>query len=270
MITKDDVLELKDWFKEYTDTFRGNDRLIQRNYDLKIVHTYNVCINIIEIGKSIGLNEFDLNISEVIGLLHDLGRFDQFLKYNTFADNRSINHSILAIKIINENNLLEKFDENIKEIIQKAILNHNKININDEADNKILLFSKLIRDADKLDIYRIVKDYYSNKNEEKNNTIELELKDSIEYSQDIYNTVLAKNVVRYEDLRFLNDFKLLQLSWIYDINFLFTFKMIRKKDYLTYIYNSIPESEKIKELYNRIKLFLNKKIIITENKVKIN
>ena len=116
MVTKNDVAELKKWFEEYVESFRSNNKEIQRNYDLKILHTKNVCYNIIEIGNDIGLDDTDINISEIIALFHDLGRFEQFYKYNTFADGKSEDHSVLALKIINENSLLDKFDYYTKEI----------------------------------------------------------------------------------------------------------------------------------------------------------
>jgi hypothetical protein len=259
MITQKDVLKLKNWFEEYVESFRDKDEKIQRNYDLKLLHTHNVCKYIVEIAKDIGLNTNDINIAEIIALFHDLGRFEQYYKYKTFVDRNSENHSELAIKIINKYSLLEKFDNSTKETIRKAILNHNKISIENEEDKNIILFSKLIRDADKLDIYRVVTEYYKNKKYEKNDTIELGLDDNNDsYSIDIYNSVLNQQVVKYEALKFSNDFKLLQLSWIFDINFLYSFKIIKEKDYLALIYNTFPKIEKIKELYNKLNLYLNK------------
>ena len=259
MVTQNVVAILKDWFDKYVESFRNNDEKIQRNYDLKLLHTHNVCKNIVEIGKDIELDNNDMNISEIIALFHDLGRFEQLFKYKTFVDKKSENHSKLAIKILENNSLLEKFDDTTKEIIKKSILNHNKININHEKDKRILLFSKLIRDADKLDIYRIVVEYYYNKKNEKNDTIELELVDIDDFSKKIYDRVINQQVARYEDLKLSNDFKLLQLSWIYDINFLYSFRKIKEKNYLTSIYNFLPKSNKIKTLYNRIIFYLNEK-----------
>ena len=257
MVTKNDVAELKKWFEEYVESFRSNNKEIQRNYDLKILHTKNVCYNIIEIGNDIGLDDTDINISEIIALFHDLGRFEQFYKYNTFADGKSEDHSVLALKIINENSLLDKFDYYTKEIIKKSILNHNKISIDEENDKRIIFFSKMIRDADKLDIFRIFAEYYNNKNE-RNNAIVLDLEDS-DYSKNIYNKVKDQQVARYEDLKSSNDFKLLQLSWIYDINFLYSFKVIKEKSCLVSIFNVLPKDKKINYLYNKIILYLNEK-----------
>lgn len=259
MITQNDIADLKKWFVEYVESFRSNNKGIQRNYDLKLLHTSNVCKNIIEIGKELELNKSDLNISEIIALFHDLGRFEQYFKYNTFADAKSENHSILAVKIINKNSLLEKFEGSTREIILKSILNHNKINIDHEKDKRVLLFSKMIRDADKLDIFRIVTEYYNNKKNEKNEAIELELEDNDNYSKEIYDTVINQNVARYEDLKLSHDFKLLQLSWIYDINFFYSFKVIKEKDYLTSIYNVLPKNEQIPYLYNKLVIYLNEK-----------
>jgi hypothetical protein len=261
MVTQNEVTKLKNWFEEYVKIFKSNDREIQRNYDLKVIHTKNVCKNIIEIGKDLGLENTDIYISEIIALFHDLGRFEQFFKYKTFSDEKSENHSKLAIKIINKYSVLEKLDEFSKEIIKKSILNHNKISIEDEKDEKVLFFSKLIRDADKLDIFRLIIEYYKNKENEKNDTIELGLRDTDDYSEDIYNKVINQQVARYEDLKLSNDFKILQLSWIYDINFSYSFKKIKEKDYLTSIYNALPKSEKITTLYNKIISYLNQKCI---------
>ena len=94
-------------------------------------------------------------MAEVAAKFHDIGRFKQAEKYNTFSDKESgINHAEYSINVLYEDNLIEKFkvDSKYNHIIKKAVLNHNKSAIETGLSEEELLFAKIIRDADKLDI----------------------------------------------------------------------------------------------------------------------
>jgi hypothetical protein len=57
----------------------------------------------------------------------------------------------------------------------------------------------------------------------------------------------------------LNDFKLLQMGWIYDINYQPTFQMIYERDYLKKIRDVLPASERIDQIYSMLMSYLNGK-----------
>ena len=110
-------------------------------------------------------SEEDQKLAELIGLLHDIGRFEQVRIYNTFVDKISVNHGEMGVKVLFEDGLIEKFVETREydNIIKTAILNHNKGIIDSDVSGKELEFCKIIRDADKTDIcYILLTDSFEN------------------------------------------------------------------------------------------------------------
>ncbi|MBQ9181673.1 MAG: HD domain-containing protein [Bacilli bacterium] len=148
-----DIENSKKLFQRYVNKYDYNDEKIF----LKVYHTYRVLDNSIEIAKSLNLSESDVWVAALIGLLHDIGRFEQITKYNTFNDLKSVDHANLGIEILKGNNFIDSFvsDKYIQNIVLTAINNHNKYKIEDNLDKKTLMFCKIIRDADKLDIFKI-------------------------------------------------------------------------------------------------------------------
>jgi hypothetical protein len=53
----------------------------------------------------------------------------------------------------------------------------------------------------------------------------------------------AGRVIRLEDVRVLNDFKLLQISWIYDLNFRTTYSLLQKRGHIPALAATIPFDE---------------------------
>lgn len=148
-----DLNNCKKQFQNYTEKYDLKNEKIS----LKVLHTYRVMDNCIDIAKSLDLKHEDISIAALIGLLHDIGRFEQITKYNTFNDLESVDHANLGVEILKENNFIDSFvsDKYIQNIVLTAINNHNKYKIEDNLDKKTLMFCKIIRDADKLDIFKI-------------------------------------------------------------------------------------------------------------------
>lgn len=248
------VVEYKNWFENYVNYFKNEDEEVYKNISLKYKHSFFVSSNIIEISKSLNLSEEDIAIAEIIGLLHDIGRFEQIVKYKTFADNKSVNHAKLGIEILEKYQVLSRLDKNTEQIIVNSILNHNTRIIDKDMDEKSMFFSKLIRDADKLDIYRIFAEYYNNAEKDKSVVLELGEEDNI--SQNLIEDIMSGSTLKYEDLIYINDFKLLQLSWIFDINFFYSFNKIYKNNYLELIYNELPKDQRIELIFHKIQNYL--------------
>ncbi len=126
-----------------------------KGINLKIAHMKRVMHNNIELAKSLNLSQEDIALAGLIGLLHDIGRFEQFKIYNTFIDADSIDHASFSVEQLFTHNLIRMFieDNSYDNIIKKAIENHNKINIESGLNERELLHAKMIKDSDKLDIY---------------------------------------------------------------------------------------------------------------------
>jgi hypothetical protein len=123
-----------------------------------------------------------------------------------------------------------------------------------------VFFTKLLRDADKIDIWRVVTDYYRQVDGTRNGTIELGLPDGPEISDEVCADLKAGRIVRMGDMKTLNDFKLLQMAWIYDVNFPRTFEIVRERGYMEMIRDALPQSEKVAEMYDTIRSYLEERI----------
>ena len=248
---------LRDWFEHYVNQFSSDDLIVQENIDLKAQHTRRVCKAIIDIGASLDLSEEELCIAEAAALLHDIGRFEQYRRYRTFSDYRSEDHAALGVKIIQANRVLDGLEPAAADIIVRAVQYHNRVTLPVGEKDRCLFFLKLLRDADKVDIWRVVTEYYEHAGNHRNQTIELDLPDIDRLSDPVYEALMNGKPVRMDDLRTLHDFKLLQIGWIYDVNFPRTFQIVQERRYLEKIHDTLPrEMPWIRAVYERASAYL--------------
>ena len=148
-----DFLKSQKAFNNYLKNFDLNDE----KTGLKIRHTYKVVEDSEKIANELNLSNEEIQLAKLIGLLHDIGRFEQAKRYNDFRDNNNMDHATFAIELLFKQKLIRSFIETNQydDIIYKAILNHNKLQIQNDVNNKALLFSKIVRDADKMDNFRV-------------------------------------------------------------------------------------------------------------------
>lgn len=252
---------VKQWFTDYVNTFKFVDQGIQQNINLKKGHTMRVCKEILNIGAQLGLSDDELRLAEIIALLHDTGRFEQISRYQTFMDSKSVDHAELGIEILKHFDVLKPFDVSIKKLIYCSIKYHSKPLLPVVETEQCMFFCKLIRDADKLDILNVVTEYYNRNGKEKNNSIVLELPDTPGISNEVYRHLLNKNIVNIDHVTNLNDFKLLQAGWIFDINFQPTMDSIKKRRYIELIREVLPESKEIDEIFDLINSVLKPDIV---------
>lgn len=241
-----DLTELRRWFDGYVRGFYYDDPARQRNIALKEEHTHRVVAAMNRIAAGIGLSEHDLAIAEATALFHDLGRFRQYRDYGTFRDPESTNHAVLGLRELAASRILHRFDRVDRLQVCEAIFHHNRRFLPERLGERSLLFCRLIRDADKLDIWRVFDEYY--RAGERNPVVELGLTESGYVSDSIISAVLDGRVPNYLDLKTTEDFKVLQLSWVFDLNFGPSFAMLRERGYIGKIASYLPDSEKTREM----------------------
>ena len=222
-MSEETLRHFKTWFASYADTFKSEDTDLREKVILKEEHTRRTCKEIVDIGQKLGLRGEDLLLAEVTALSHDIGRFDQYARYRTFSDHRSVDHAELGARILREREILDALDESKRDLVLRAVSYHNRATLPQDETETCLFFSKLLRDADKLDILTIVTDYYHQSHGKPRDAVALDLPDTPEISDDVYRDMMERRLVSYTHLKTLNDFKLAQLAWIYDVNFAPTF-----------------------------------------------
>ncbi len=226
-------------FKKYTNNYLEYGDMIT----LKINHTLRVMDLCEEIAKSLNLSEEEIYIAKIIGLLHDIGRFEQYKEYKTFVDRKSIDHAELGIEILKKDNYLRKYieDDSYDDIILDSIKYHNKFTIPDNLDKKKETFMKLIRDADKIDILYL----YTTKE------IDLDI-DKEEFSDKTYNSLINKKNIARVDITNKTDRLAVSLGFIYDINYNYSFKYLNDVDYYNKIINIFKEKTKDSKLNEQL------------------
>jgi hypothetical protein len=118
----------------------------------------------------------------------------------------------------------------------------------------------MLRDADKLDIWRVVTEYYRQAHIKRNPSLELDLPDNDEVSEAVLNDIMAGRNVRNTELRSLNDFKLLQMAWVFDLNFDYSIEQLRNRGYLNIIKDAIRSKIHADMVMNRIDKYISNRL----------
>lgn len=165
-------------FAEYVRNYDPSDEKIK----LKIDHTYRVAGLCQRIAESLGLSESDVDIAWLLGMLHDIGRFEQIRRFGTFNDVQSVDHAEFGADLLFREGLIWKFAEGYYEecelarsgneeaeqiiknnehhnkdigLLEMAIRQHNKYRVKEDLTERQRMFCDILRDADKVDIFKV-------------------------------------------------------------------------------------------------------------------
>ena len=252
-----DINRLKKELNNYIKEFDIDDPLIA----MKVNHTYRVSQLSKQLASHLGLSDEDVILAEAIGLLHDIGRFEQIRTYHTFIDKDSIDHGKLGNYILFEKSLINKMieDRSYDNIIKEAIGNHNKPFIKNNLSEKELLHSRIIRDSDKTDILYLstLKDSFSTIFGGKEFVNE-------KISDEVYNDFVNNCQIDYKHINSKADVVLCHLAYIFDYNFKEMVDFIDKMGYVDDLYNNIRFSDQKTEnrftsSYDLVKIYMKNK-----------
>ena len=219
----------------------------------KFNHTYRTVHQSEEIARSLNLSEEDRELAVIIALLHDVARFRQWDEYKTFTDADSFDHGDEGVKILFEEGEIEKYniDKKYYDIIKTAVRLHNKLDINEEElSAKELLHTKIIRDADKIDII------YSFSTQ-----ILLEIQsDDSTLSPKVVDCIKKHQLVNKIDVQNINDKILLIFALTYDLNYKYSLKKIYEEEYLNKMIESFHNIEIFKPYVDEIHEYIKGEI----------
>lgn len=248
-------------FKKYLKNFDSQYGKI----DLKIRHTYGVVKASEYIATKLDLSNEDIELAKLIALLHDIGRFEQIRQSDSFIDNKDMDHAILGNDILVKDNLIRSFIEDTQydNIISKAILNHNRLSIEDGLSERELLHAKIIRDADKTDNFRVKAE------EDFENIIDNSSKDILEndmISENIFNNFMNSKIIVREDRKTYMDFWVSYIAFIFDYNYKFGLEYIKEMNYINIIvdrldYKNIDTKQKMEKIRKHALEFIDKRIL---------
>ncbi len=245
-MTENDLSRMKRRFLKYVAAHGMKDPDDQRNIVLKRKHTLSVLRDMGLLCRGEGLGENDSLIARAAALLHDTGRFPQYAEFRTFDDRVSVNHGLLGAETIVRENFLEGLPGEEKSLILRAVKYHNAYAI-PKVDRRAVLFLKLLRDADKLNIWKVMLDYFAQPPKNRATAAGLGLPEGREVSAEIIPVVLENRVVPISLVKNLKDYRVLLLSWVFGINFKTTFRLFFRRRYARALKDSLPRDSEVQK-----------------------
>jgi hypothetical protein len=240
------------WFEAYAQNFKRGDPEYDRNIDVKLDHSRRVHGEAERILASLNRAGDWTRNARLAALFHDVGRFEQYARWQTFVDRDSANHAVLSARVLIEQKVLAALTAADRRVILPAVALHNRIELPEGLPQAVDAAVRVVRDADKIDIFRVLLEHFR-PGGSKNDVVTLGLiRDSEAFSPSVLDRVGQGRAVNYQDLVYVNDFKLLLLSWIPRLNFPPSAERFIEQDYLAGLAAVLPPHPEIAALISRL------------------
>jgi len=247
-MNKSQLDNLVAWFASYVEPFLDTDADGVKNIQLKIKHTRKVCEMMALLSDGEKLPENEAHIASAVALLHDVGRFPQYRRWRTFRDSDSDNHARLAIDVIRNENILAGIDHSEQLLIEEAVRFHNLLAPPARIQSPTRQYINLIRDADKLDIWRVFVELPALPPEERPSAATLGLEDLPgTVSEKCIAALNSGSIVPLDTITCFNDFKLLQISWVYDLTYATSRRILHERGYIPALAATLPERDDLRK-----------------------
>lgn len=216
-------------YDAYVATYRGADGTLPKMMQLKRTHTAFVVKNADEIARGEGFGERLREDALIAALLHDTGRYEQLKLYDTFCDSQSVDHAVFSHKIVSESGWVDD------KAILDAVLFHNRRDLPDGMDERTALLAHVVRDADKLDIFRVLEEEIATTDWNKDSRAFWNLAIDAPPNPDVVRAIVERRPVDYQSIKSLSDFVLIQIGWMVSgLHFATSRRMCRSRDHLAF------------------------------------
>lgn len=251
--TVNSMQQIREWFASYTRSFQKGDNPLEPLLDLKLRHSFRVAGEAGFLAREMGLDARSVDVAETLGLLHDVGRFPQFREFRTFYDAASVDHGELGWETVKRAGILDPLEDEARLAILDGIRFHNKKEVPSGIRPSSLAMVRLVRDADKLDVFELVQDYL-----DRGTIRELlpRIPDTGGISGELLDTLGETGRASYSQVRSVPDFLLVQLSWVFDLNFQPTFRRILERRVIERIENRLPRIQQVVRLAGKARDFV--------------
>jgi hypothetical protein len=253
----DDLQAWEQWFHAYVADFYSGDPELDHAIRLKEAHTIRVRDEIILLAKALHLSAADRILAEAMALFHDIGRFQQVLEYGTFVDRLSVNHALLGIRQLMIHRVFKRCSREERSLIVKAIAVHNRAILPKETDERTLLFMRLLRDADKLDIWNVALAEYEGTKGRMDRFVGLGLPDCGQCSEKVLASLMRYEIVKILDVKTICDLKLLQAGWVFDLNYIPSLQQVKSRRYVERILSTLPASAEVEAAFHHVKIYMD-------------
>lgn len=254
--------KLSAWIETYSSSFLNRARETHglAGITLKQEHTRRVVQEMTDIAADIGLSGPDVDLARRIAWLHDVGRFSQWVEFGTFVDDKSVDHASRALEVIERHGLASGIPESDAQIVTAAVFWHNKKQLPRDLPKRTTLFAEMIRDADKLDIFRVLLDPGSGLDKVENSSFGTAKGEFGPSAEAILADIEAERGSDFTLARSPLDVVLLRLSWAFDLTFPLAMRRVLERGVIPRLCRQLPTDPHLKGLADRITAFLDQKL----------
>ena len=213
-MTPEALAELTRRYHVYVDSFRDGSGALPDMLRLKLEHTLCVVADARRIMSGEAWPEESRALGEACALLHDAGRYSQLKEFGTFQDTKSIDHAKRGVQVILEQAWLNELPASERKVIVASVALHNRRSLPPSLGSQLAAFTHLVRDADKLDIFRVMEVAVNDGSLERNPEIAWDLQVKGAPSPDVVDAISQGHSVNYAWVRTLADFVLIQVGWL--------------------------------------------------------
>jgi hypothetical protein len=247
-VTDASLIQIRGWFEAYARQYmeaapkKGASRAM---LGLKWTHSRRVAAEARRLAVELAWEPGDQNTAEALGWLHDTGRFSQMAEFGTFRDAHSVNHALRGHEVLSRAGILRNCRAKRARQILDSVLHHSVLDVPSDVHPGSLAFVRLIRDADKLDIFhvfsKVIRQNRLNDYPEIVHRVDL----NGPPSPDLLHELGAGRVPGYRLVRSLNDWKLLLISWVYDLGYVPTCRRVLARGVISSLADMLPNTPEI-------------------------
>lgn len=258
MVPGDLISALQTAYKEYIIPFKSDSYNSNPTVVKTILHIDRVVENIKLLADSLELSENEKHVAEIAAQFHDIGRIWLLLPENAGSEIKD--HAEASIEYLKTSPIFSQLDEPTQNIVIQVIRNHNQPELPKKEGEAIVFYTKLLRDADKLDSWRSTTEYITRKGGKPNMAIELTLSDRPMVTPSFSKTIIEGGIPNKSDIVTFSDFLIFQMSWIFDLHFKKSFQLVNQKQYIRHLYDSLPKNDSVIEIYRMIRIHIENQI----------
>lgn len=218
-------------FCNYVDRFRI-DGVLHPMHQLKLEHTIRVAADARAIAAGMNWLEREVNLAEAVGLFHDIARFPQFQQYRSFSDADTTDHGDLGVQTLENGKLLDGVFAEPRALILHSVQYHNKRELPRVLTAHEEKHLRLIRDADRLDIFFVCWDSIKTGHIHDHPEIIMNIDFNGPPSDEVLDQFERGDTIDYRNMKSMADRFILQLSWIHDMSYDSTKRLVRERGIL--------------------------------------
>lgn len=238
-MTAELLTRLFERFRAYTDRYR-TDGVLEPMLQLKLEHTIRVAADARAIASGEGWPAGEVNLAEAAALFHDTARFPQFKKYRTFSDADTVDHGDLGLQTLEKEKLLEGVADEPRALILHTVKYHNKKELPPTLTAHEEKQLRLIRDADRLDIFFICWDAIKTGHIHDHPEIALNIDFNGPPTPSVLDQFERGEKIGYCSMKSMVDRFVLQLSWMHDLSYASSRRLVRERDMLGKFLDVLP------------------------------